>query len=155
MGELAVQRPNDLTILDLEASIEHLSRGTVRNVDALLVVAEPYYRSLETTGRIVPLAHELGLERVWIVANKVRSERDALAIREYCLRRGFELLAVVPFDDRVIEADHLGRAVIDHAPDSATVAAVHALAEELLDRLDREATAAERRAEGENDHGPD
>ena len=64
MGELGQHRPADVTVLDMEASLEHLTRGTVRNVDVLLVVAEPYYRSPETAGRLVPLARELGLERV-------------------------------------------------------------------------------------------
>jgi CO dehydrogenase maturation factor len=135
MGELPSRRPEDVTILDMEASIEHLTRGTVRNVDALLVVAEPYYRSLETTGRIVPLARELGLERVWVVANKVRNERDEAAIREYCARRGFEIVGVVPFDEAVAEADRLGRALIDYLPTAAAVLAVDALTAILVDRL--------------------
>ena len=135
MGELPSRRPEDVTILDMEASIEHLTRGTVRNVDALLVVAEPYYRSLETTGRLVPLARELGLERVWVVANKVRNERDEAAIREYCARRGFEIVGVVPFDEAVAEADRLGRALIDYLPTAAAVLAVDALTAILVDRL--------------------
>ena len=61
-------RPADVTILDTEASIEHMTRGTVRSVDAVLLVTEPYYRSLETTGRLAPLARELGIPRVWAVA---------------------------------------------------------------------------------------
>ncbi|MBW3624940.1 MAG: hypothetical protein KY468_16195 [Armatimonadetes bacterium] len=72
--------PQSITILDMEASIEHLTRGTVRHVDVLLTVTEPYYRSLETVGRTVPLARELDLENVWVVANKVRSEQDRAAI---------------------------------------------------------------------------
>ena len=67
MGELPAHRPDDVTVLDMEASIEHLTRGTVRNTDVLLVVTEPYYRSLETrpdlpTG-FVPLAGVKRLER--------------------------------------------------------------------------------------------
>ena len=135
MGELPTRRPGDVTVLDMEASIEHLTRGTVREVDALLVVAEPYYRSLETVGRVVPLARELGLERVWVVANKVRSEREEAAIRDYCARRGFEMVGVVPFDERVTEADQLGRALIDHAPSAPAVAAIGALADGLVERL--------------------
>src|SRR5919206_450606 len=103
MGELPRHRPGDLTILDMEASLEHLTRGTVRNVDVLLVVTEPYYRSLETTGRIVPLARELGLGDVFVVANKIRTERDAAAIREFCTRHDFPILAEVPFDDQVTD----------------------------------------------------
>src|ERR687885_828735 len=116
MGELPVHRPDDVTILDMEASIEHLTRGTVRNVDALLVVTEPYYRSLETTGRIVPLARELGLERVWVVANKVRGGADEAAIREYCARHGFEVVGVIPFDEGVTAADQAGPALLDCEP---------------------------------------
>src|ERR671934_2347557 len=99
MGELPSRQPEDVTILDMEASIEHLTRGTVRNVDALLVVTEPYYRSLETTGRIVPLARELGLERVWVVANKLRNDADEAAIQAFCARHALEVVGVVPFDE--------------------------------------------------------
>ena len=135
MGDLPEQRPGDVTVLDMEASIEHLTRGTVRNVDALLVVTEPYYRSLETTGRIVPLARELGLERVWVIANKVRTQADEAAIREYCARHGFEVIGVVPFDESVTAADQAGRALIDHAPSAPAVTAVAQLADVLIERL--------------------
>ena len=144
MGDLSVQRPDDVTILDMEASIEHLTRGTVRNVDALLVVTEPYYRSIETAGRIVPLARDLGLEHVWIVANKVRTERDEAAIREFCDRRGFEIVATIPFDERVTEADQQGQSLIDVAPNSAAVAAVGAVADVLVDRLESATGSASR-----------
>ncbi len=144
MGDLSAQRPEDVTILDMEASIEHLTRGTVRNVDALLVVTEPYYRSIETAGRIVPLARDLGLDHVWIVANKVRTERDEAAIREYCARRGYEIVAVVPFDERVTEADLQGRAVLDVAPTSAAMAAVGKVADVFIDRLGSASGAAAR-----------
>ena len=135
MGGLPAREAEAITLLDMEASIEHMTRGTVRNVDALLVVTEPYYRSLETTGRLVPLARELGLERIWIVANKVRSRLDETAIADYCARHGFEIIGVVPFDEQVTEADRVGRALIDHAPAAAAVAAIAGLADRLAERL--------------------
>lgn len=134
MGELPDQESGEITVLDMEASIEHLTRGTLRNVDVLLVITEPYYRSLETAGRMVPLAHELGLERVWIVANKVREDRGQAAILEYCARHQFEIVGSVPFDDNVTEADQQGRALIDYAPTSAAVVAVEALADMVMNR---------------------
>ena len=76
-----------MIILDLEASPEHLSRGTTRNVDALLLVVEPYYRSYETAKRMAALAAELPIQRVAVVANKIRNAQDAEAIREYCQMR--------------------------------------------------------------------
>jgi CO dehydrogenase maturation factor len=134
MGELPDQDSGEITVLDMEASIEHLTRGTLRNVDVLLVITEPYYRSLETAGRMVPLAHDLGLQRVWVVANKVRDDRDDAAIREYCARRQFEIIGSVPFDEDVTEADHQGRALIDYAATSAAVIAVEALADVVMER---------------------
>lgn len=115
----------------MEASIEHLTRGTVRTADVLLLVGEPYYRSLETLGRMAPLAAELGIPLILGVANKVRSERDEAAIREYAGRRGIELAGVVPFDEHVTEADRHGRALIDHHPTAPAVKAVGELAETL------------------------
>jgi CO dehydrogenase maturation factor len=134
MGELPDQASAEITVLDMEASIEHLTRGTVRNVDVLLVITEPYYRSLETTGRMVPLAQELGLERVWVVANKVHSARDEAAIREYCARRQFDVIGALPFDESVTEADRQGRSLIDYAPTAAAVVAVQALADVVMNR---------------------
>src|SRR5206468_8733239 len=99
----------------MEASIEHLTRGTVRTVDVLLLVAEPYYRSLQTLGRMDPLAKELGIPHVVAVANKVRSRRDEAAIREFARQHAVEIVGVVPFDEAVTEADAQGRALIDHA----------------------------------------
>jgi CO dehydrogenase maturation factor len=135
VGELGKARPDDVTILDTEASIEHMTRGTVRTSDAVLLVTEPYFRSLETTGRLAPLARELGIPHVWAVANKVRTPSDEAAIGEYCGRRGIELLAVVPFDERVTEADNAGLALLDHAPDSPAVIAATTLAGTLERRL--------------------
>ena len=89
LGELATGGTNEeVTITDMEASIEHMSRATIRHVEAMLIVTEPYYRSLETVGRIAPLARELGIEHIWAVANKVRSPRDEEILRSYCEDRG-------------------------------------------------------------------
>jgi CO dehydrogenase maturation factor len=115
----------------MEASIEHLTRGTVRTADVLLLVAEPYYRSLETMGRMAPLARELGIPLILGVANKVRSEQDKGALREYASRRQIELAGVVPHDESVTEADRQGRALIDYAPMAPAVLAVSELADAL------------------------
>ena len=135
MGERGRARPDDVTILDNEASIEHMTRGTVRTADALLLITEPYYRSLETTGRLVPLARELGIPHVWAVANKLRSARDEAAVREYCQRHGVEVLGVVPFDEAVAEADRRGCALIDYLPTAPALLAIDALTDTLAERL--------------------
>lgn len=118
-----------MTITDMEASIEHMSRATIRHVDAMLMVTEPYFRSLETVGRMAPLARELGIERVWAVANKVRSARDEEIIRSYCADHGIEVGGVVPWDEAIQEADREGRALLDYGAEAPSVTAVERLAD--------------------------
>ncbi len=137
LGELATGGTNEeVTITDMEASIEHMSRATTRHVDAMLVVTEPYYRSLETVGRIVPLARELGIEHIWAVANKVRSPRDEEILRSYCSERGIEIGGVVPFDEAIQEADREGRALIDYQPAAPAVGAIEGIAGLLEKQVD-------------------
>ncbi|CAN5568849.1 carbon monoxide dehydrogenase accessory protein CooC [soil metagenome] len=144
VDELGATRPEDITILDTEASIEHLSRGTVSSVDALLVVVEPYFRALETLGRTVPLALELGIPATYVVANKIRSEWDQSTIREYSDRLGVKVLGMIPFDEAVAQADRDNRSLIDTQPSSPAVAAIDGMVQSLLERQaerERETTA--------------
>jgi CO dehydrogenase maturation factor len=123
--------PERVVVVDMEASPEHLSRGTIRHVDAVCLVAEPYYRSLETVRRMAALVAELPVARVVVVANKVRMPADGQAIAEFCDRHGFELVASVPWSDAVGAADRERVPVVDWADAAPVVAAVAALAERL------------------------
>ena len=122
---------SDISLLDMEASIEHLGRATPQGVDVLFVVVEPYYRALETASRIAPLARDLGIPRLLTIANKVRDAEDARVIRDFCKAHDLELGLELPYDESVRDADRQGRALIDVAPNSTTVAAVRAFAKEL------------------------
>ncbi len=113
LGQL-IEQSNQLTIIDMEASVEHMSRGTVRHVDVLLIVVEPYYRSLQTAGRMAPLARDLGIRRIYAVANKVRNEHDEAAVLDYCAKHDLEVVARIPFDETIVDADRTGKAVIDY-----------------------------------------
>ena len=127
--EAASERSEDVCILDTEASPEHLSRGTARYADAMLAVVEPYYKSLETGRRMAVLAQDLGLERVALVANKIRDEGDRRAVEEFARQEGLKVAGVVPYDDRLPEAERARRAPLDFAPDSPAVAAIGELAQ--------------------------
>lgn len=114
-------------VVDLEASPEHFSRARTPYVDAMLIVAEPYFKSLETARRFHGLASGLDFDHLAIVGNRVR-DGDREIIEEYCDRHGFELAGVVPQDDAFQEAERLGVAPIDHAPDGPGVGAIRELA---------------------------
>jgi len=121
-----------MTVVDLEAGLEHLSRGTARHVDTLLLVAEPYFKSLEAAQRSFVLAKDLGIDRIHMVANKIRSPRDEETVRQFAGRHAVTLAGVVPFDPAVVEADERGAAVMDQRPDATSILAIRKLADQLL-----------------------
>jgi CO dehydrogenase maturation factor len=107
-------RRGEVLILDMEAGIEHLGRGTAEAVDALIVVVEPGRRSIQTAHAIQSLAKDLRIDRVYAIGNKVRSPDDAAFIEEQL--PGFEILGFFPTDPDAIEADRRGVAVFQMAP---------------------------------------
>ncbi len=125
------QQPGMDAIVDLEASPEHLSRGTARHADVLLLVGEPYYRALEAVRRLAALAAELPIPRVAVVANKVRSDGDAEAVGEFCARHDLEPIGSVPWSEDVLEADRQGLPLLDLAADGAAVEAIVVLLHRL------------------------
>lgn len=134
-----------LTVTDMEAGLEHLKRGTLQHAGVLLIIVEPYFKSLEAAGRIAELGRNLGVPELYAVANKVQSERDEQAIRDYCGSHDLPVLAVVPLDPDVTEAERLGRAVLDEAPEAEAVGVIRDLARQLLalDASARHADAAD------------
>lgn len=116
--------PDTVAVVDLEASPEHLSRGTTRHADVLLLVTEPYFRSLETVRRLAVLAAELPIKTVAVVANKVRSPAEAQGVAEFCERHDLSYLGEVPWSDDVLRADQAARPLLDTAPEGPTVAAI-------------------------------
>ena len=122
-------RPDEVLIMDMEAGVEHLGRGTARAVDAFIVVVEPGRRSIQTAHAIHALAADLGIDRVYAVGNKVASESDEDFIREQL--PGFELLGFLPGDAKAIEADRDGLAVYDLAPE--LVSRARAIVDRLAD----------------------
>ncbi len=124
------------TVTDMEAGLEHLKRGTVANVDMMLIVAEPYYRSLEAASRVWSLAAELKVPLVYVVANKVRNEGDMDAIQAFCDQHGMEIIGTVPLDDEMVEAERQEKAPYDFAKGSAGVQSLRGVAT-AIDELAR------------------
>ena len=102
LAHLLVAR-NEVVILDMEAGIEHLARGTARVVDKLIIVVEPGRRSIETAHRIAELAKDIGLQNLAVVGNKIRSQSD----KEFIISSlpGFEFLGFIPYDQALVDAD--------------------------------------------------
>jgi CO dehydrogenase maturation factor len=106
----ALEAQADVTIVDMEAGLEHLSRsgGTLAAVDLLVAVVEPSRKSIVTAARTAALAEELGIPRTVVVGNKAHGEEDTAFIAEVCSDYGLPLVGVVSHQDDVREADRTG-----------------------------------------------
>ena len=106
----AIDEQADVTLVDMEAGLEHLSRsgGTLAYADVLLVIMEPSRKSILTAGRTIVLAEELGIPRVYGVGNKAQ-EGDREFFEEVCAEYNVTLAGIVPADADVIEADRQGQ----------------------------------------------
>ena len=107
-------RKNDVVIMDMEAGLEHLGRGTAANMDQFIVVIEPGARSVQTYRNVKRLAADLGVRRVRVVANKLRTEEDEAFIRSVIPAE--DLLGCIHFNPQIMDADRQGKSPYDFSP---------------------------------------
>jgi CO dehydrogenase maturation factor len=101
----------EVVIIDMEAGLEHLTRGSTKHVDAFIIVVEPGQRSIATARQIWRLAQDLGVHKVYGVGNKVNSSEDQTLITEGLNTMSF--LGHLSFNQKVIEADKQGMSPYD------------------------------------------
>lgn len=105
----AIEEEADITLVDMEAGLEHLSRsgGTLAYADVLLVIMEPSRKSILTAARTVALADELGIPRTYGVGNKAKPD-DAEFFEKVAAEYGVPLAGIIPHDPDIVEADRRG-----------------------------------------------
>ncbi len=106
---------DEVVILDMEAGLEHLGRGTAMAVDRLIVVVEPGRRSIDTAHHIQGLAQDIGLKKITLVGNKIRQDKD----RDFLVSHlpDIEFLGFIPFGSNIIEADLEGLPPFEKDPE--------------------------------------
>ena len=107
-------RKDDVVIMDMEAGLEHLGRGTAANMDQFIVVIEPGARSVQTYRNVKRLASDLGVKRVRVVANKVRDTQDEEFVKANIPAE--DLLGIIHYNTEVIDADRQGKSPYDFSP---------------------------------------
>ena len=100
---------NEVAVVDTEAGVEHFGRGMETSIDAVLVVVEPSFESLQLAERVNALADGIGIESIWAVLNKVTSDEMVAKLREELDRRGLEVAGAVHYDSQIFEACMEGR----------------------------------------------
>jgi CO dehydrogenase maturation factor len=130
LRHLIVER-DEAVVLDLEAGAEHMGRGTARQVDALLIVADSNLKSLEIAKHIYDLAAKAGMQHLYLVGNRVMNAVQEEAIKDFAEKNSLPILALIPFDSKVTEADMVGETPLKHREISA-VQAIDNICEALL-----------------------
>lgn len=115
----------DLTIMDMEAGLEHLSRRTDRDVDIMFIVTDPSSMGLQTAKRIKELAKEVHIQfkKIYLIANRFKPDLES-KISEEAMKIGVELAGIVPYDDNVFHYNMEGKPLTSLSNGSPAVASV-------------------------------
>ncbi len=126
-----ILRRDEVVILDMEAGIEHLTRGTASGVNAFIVVVEPGQRSLQTARHVQELAKGLGIKDVFVVGNKIKRDTDKLFITQHL--PDMKVLGFMSYSDDTIAADLDGRSPFEASPVAVTEAkAIQSALDQLM-----------------------
>lgn len=103
----------DILVMDMEAGVEHLGRGTTRSAQALLIIVEPGVKSVETAFQIAMMAKDLGIPRLFGVINKLRPGDDPEVIAKRLSEAGVITIFSFPYDQAMEVAERSGVPVLD------------------------------------------
>ena len=98
-------------VVDNEAGLEHISRGTLPSVDILLLISDCSRRGIQAVGRIRQMVDELGLKpkQMKLIVNRAPAGILDEGIQEEIRQQQLELLGVLPDDDTVYQYDCAGK----------------------------------------------
>ncbi len=130
LRHLVIER-DEAIVLDMEAGVEHMGRGTARHVDVMLVVVNANVKALETAKRIHELGIKAGMKHILLVGNKIEDEAQKEAVEKYAKENNLEVLDYLPFDQRVVEAEMQGETPLKYE-DAPAIKAIERLCDRLL-----------------------
>ena len=120
-------------VIDNEAGMEHIARGTLPHVDALLLVSDCSRRGVQAVARIAEMVRELDLKPglMKLIINRAPGGVLSDGVREEIEAHHLELAGVLPQDDAVYEADCDGKPS-SKIPDASPVKqALHGIMQDL------------------------
>ncbi len=123
---------DEIVVVDMEAGVEHMGRGTASQVDIMIIVADSSRKSLEIAKKLSGFAHQAGINNVFVVGNRVRDPEEKELITDFTEKNGLPLLALIPYDDIIVKADRVGEPPLKYAETSESVKAIQMIGEKLL-----------------------
>ncbi len=120
-------------VMDNEAGMEHISRLTTKNVDALLIVADASRRGLQAAVRINELARclNIGVEKAFVIINQTKAEPSD-EVMQILAKEGLELIGTVPDDETVYAYDLEGRPTVQMPDDCKAVQAAFTIFDKIV-----------------------
>jgi CO dehydrogenase maturation factor len=109
-----------------------LGRKTAEAVDIMIILVEPGLKSLETAERIKRLANDIGIKNIAAVVNKVSSQEEEIFVKNKLNELRINVLGTIPRDNRVVEADMEGKALVNY-PDSKALASIGNIASKIVE----------------------
>jgi CO dehydrogenase maturation factor len=131
LHHLLVKR-KEAVVIDMEAGVEHMGRGTVEHVDTMLIVTDSSMKSMEIAKRLYRLTKDLGIKRAFIIGNKLIKSEEGKVIENFASKNGMCLLGLVPYDEQILKADMKGETPLKYAQVLKSVAAIRKIGEKLL-----------------------
>ncbi len=122
----------DLTIMDMEAGLEHLSRRTDRDVDIMLVVTDPSSMGLQTAKRVKEVAKEVHIEfkKFYLIGNRFKPELEPLLLQE-TEKLGYEFAGTMPQDDNIFTYNLTGKPLLSLPSDTPAIVALRQILERI------------------------
>ena len=97
-------------VMDNEAGLEHVARGTLPKVDTMLLISDCSRRGIQAAGRVAEMIGELELKpgRMGLIVNRAPGGEISEGIREEIANQGLTLLGVLPQDEDIYRCDSDG-----------------------------------------------
>jgi CO dehydrogenase maturation factor len=121
------------TVIDNEAGLEHIARGTLPHVDTLLLISDCSRRGIQAVGRIAEMVNEMELKpgRMRLIVNRAPGGVLSGGVQEEIERYGLELAGVLPQDDTVFAYDCDGKPSSQVPEDTPVKTALRGIMESL------------------------
>jgi CO dehydrogenase maturation factor len=127
-----LMKRGEAVVIDLEAGIEHMGRGTAQHVETMLIVTDASLKSLETARKLYRLAKETGIKRTLVAGNKVASSFEKNLIERFITNNGMRLVGFVPYDEQILKADMEGETPLKYEDTSKAVRSIYEIGRRLL-----------------------
>ena len=120
-------------VIDNEAGLEHISRGTLPHVDTMLLISDCSRRGVQAVGRIAEMIRELELKpgTMKLIINRAPDGKLNAGVQEEIEKYGLDLVGVLPQDETVYEYDCDGKPTVQLPDDSAVRTALNEIIKKI------------------------